>query len=94
MLPDLDPLLHAQLRLQIMTLLMQVEWAEFNYLLEQTGASKGNLSTQLNKLKTAGYLKIEKSFGQSYPVTRCKIEPKGREAFENYVTALKSYFPQ
>ncbi len=91
MLPDLDPLLHSQLRLQIMSLLVGVHSAEFNYLLEKTGASRGNISTQLKKLKEAGYLKMKKSFGDSYPVTTCFISDAGREAFEKYVEDIAVY---
>jgi DNA-binding MarR family transcriptional regulator len=91
MFEELDPLLHSQLRLGIMSVLVSVESAEFNHLLEKTGASKGNLSVQINKLADAGYLKVKKSFRNNYPLTTCRITPKGMEAFEKYVRALKSY---
>jgi len=91
MFKDLDPMLHSQLRLSIMSLLISLESAEFSYLLEQTKASKGNLSIQLNKLKDAGYISIQKSFRNNYPLTTCKITPKGIKAFENYVEALSGY---
>jgi DNA-binding MarR family transcriptional regulator len=91
MFKDLDPLLHSQLRLSIMSLLISLESAEFTYLLEQTNASKGNLSIQLNKLKEAGYITIRKSFRNNYPLTTCKITPKGVKAFEDYVEALSEY---
>lgn len=92
MFKELDPLLHQQLRLQIMTLLMNVETAEFNYLLKETGATRGNLSVQIKKLQEANYLTVKKSFRDNYPLTTCAIADKGREAFTNYVTALESYF--
>lgn len=88
---DLDPILHSQLRLSIVSLLISVESAEFNYLLEQTGASKGNLSVQMNKLKEAGYIEVKKSFRDNYPLTTCKITKKGQEAFEKYVDAISGY---
>ncbi len=91
MLPDLDPLLHAQLRLQIVSLLMGVRSAEFTHILEKTGASRGNVSIQLKKLSEAGYIKLSKSFGESYPVTTCSITDKGRAAFETYVEAIAHY---
>lgn len=91
MLPELDPLLHSQLRLQIVSLLMGVESAEFNHILEQTGATRGNVSVQINKLKEADYVKVKKSFGKSYPVTTCSITAKGRKAFEQYVKVIKGY---
>ncbi len=91
MFKALNPLLHSQLRLSIMSLLISLESAEFTYLLEQTGATKGNLSVQLTKLKEAGYITVEKSFKNNYPLTTCKITPKGFDAFEKYVEALKGY---
>ena len=81
MFKDLDPLLHNQLRLSIMSLLMNVESAEFNFLLEQTKATKGNISVQISKLKEAGYIEVKKSFRKNYPLTTCKITSKGIEAF-------------
>ncbi len=91
MFKDLDPLLHSQLRLSISSILISVESAEFSFLLEQTKATKGNLSVQLNKLKEAGYITIKKSFRNNYPLTTCNITPKGIAAFEKYVEALSDY---
>ena len=91
MFKDLDPLIHNQLRLSIMSLLMNVESAEFNFLLEQTKASKGNISVQISKLKEAGYIDVYKSFRKNYPLTTCSITQKGIEAFENYVKAISGY---
>jgi DNA-binding MarR family transcriptional regulator len=91
MFEELDPLLHSQLRLAIMAVLISVESAEFNFLLEKTGATKGNLSIQITKLHEAGYLEVAKSFRKNYPLTTCRITDKGRNAFEKYVRALKSY---
>ncbi len=91
MFKDLDPLLHSQLRLQIMSLLIGVESAEFTYLLEETGATRGNLSVQISKLKDAEYIDVKKSFRKNYPLTTCTITPKGVEAFEKYVEALQDY---
>ena len=88
---DLDPILHSRLRLAIVSLLMDVEVAEFNYLLEKTGATNGNLSIQLTKLKESGYIEVKKSFRNNYPLTSCSITRKGREAFKNYVIALSTY---
>jgi len=83
--------LHAQLRLAIMSILMNVAEAEFTYIKEKTGATSGNLSVQIDKLKQAEYLSVTKSFKNNYPLTVCKITPKGRNAFEKYVKDLKSY---
>jgi len=88
---DLDPLLHSQLRLSIISLLMGVKSAEFTFLAEKTGATKGNISVQLKKLEEAGYIMIKKRFRDNYPLTTCTITEKGREAFVNYVDALRDY---
>lgn len=90
---DLDPILHTQLRLAIVSLLISVQEAEFTFLKEKTGATAGNLSVQLNKLKEADYITITKQFKNNYPLTLCKITAKGVDAFEAYVNALKSYIP-
>jgi DNA-binding transcriptional ArsR family regulator len=87
----LDPILHSQLRLSVMSLLISVKEAEFTFLKEKTKSSSGNLSVQISKLKEAGYIEIKKQFNNNYPQTICKITPKGIEAFENYVKALQSY---
>ena len=91
MFKDLDPLLHQQLRLSIMSLLISVHEAEFTYLREQTNATAGNLSVQINKLAEAGYIKINKAFRDNYPLTTCKITREGVKAFEGYVENLKNY---
>ncbi len=91
MLQDLDPLLHSQLRLGVMSILMSVESAEFTFLREKTNSTAGNLSVQLDKLSEAGYISIEKSFRGKKPLTTCKITKKGLKAFEAYVNTLKQY---
>lgn len=91
MLKELDPLLHSQLRLGIMSILISVESAEFTFLKEKTNSTAGNLSVQLDKLSEAGYISIEKSFNGKKPLTTCKINRKGIKAFEDYVNALKDY---
>ncbi len=88
---ELDPLLHSQLRLAVISLLISVKEADFTYIQETTQATTGNLSVQLSKLKDAGYIDILKSFANNYPKTTCKITAKGVRAFEKYVDDLKSY---
>ena len=85
MLKKLDPLLHSELRLAIMSLLVSTQKAEFTYIKEKTEATSGNLSVQLTKLEEAGYLKIKKGFKGKMPQTTCLITKKGIEAFEKYV---------
>lgn len=74
-----------------MSLLVGLEKADFNYLLEQTQASKGNLSVQIKKLKEAGYIEVHKHFENNYPKTDCKVSPKGLEAFQSYVDGISKY---
>lgn len=93
-LNDLDPLLHSQLRLGVMSLLMSVESAEFTFLKEKTNSTAGNLSVQLDKLSEAGYIMIEKTFKGKKPLTTCRITKQGLKAFEEYVNALKQYIGQ
>jgi DNA-binding MarR family transcriptional regulator len=91
MLKELDPILHSQLRLAITSILIGVKQAEFSYLKEKTNSTAGNLSVQLQKLKEANYIEIEKSFKNNYPQTMCKITKTGIKAFENYVSAIQIY---
>ena len=91
MFKELDPLLHSQLRLAVMSILLSVDEADFVYLKEKTEATAGNLSVQIEKLSTAGYISVEKDFVGRKPHTSCRITPLGRKAFEDYVEAMKSY---
>ena len=91
MFKDLDPLLHSQLRLAVMSLLISLEEADFTYLKEKTKATAGNISVQIDKLEKAGYISVVKSFKGKRPLTTCHITKKGITAFENYVNHLKTY---
>lgn len=91
MFKELDPILHSQLRLAVMSLLISVKEAEFTFIKEKTNATAGNLSVQVQKLKEAGYIEVIKEFKDNYPNTTCKITRKGIEAFEDYVKALQEY---
>lgn len=91
MFKELDPLLHSELRLAVMSILVGVESADFSFIKEQTGATSGNLSVQLDKLASAGYIGIEKTFRGKMPRTVCSITQKGNKAFADYVETLKGY---
>ncbi len=91
MFKELDPILHSQLRLAVMSLLIGVKEAEFTFIKEKTNATAGNLSVQIQKLKDVGYIEVGKQFKDNYPQTLCKITKKGITAFEVYVNALRSY---
>ena len=88
---ELNPLLHSQLRLAIMSLLMNVEEADFVYLREKTESTAGNLSVQLEKLKAAGYISVEKGFIGKKTRTVCSVTDSGRLAFREYVETLREY---
>lgn len=91
MFNDLDPILHSQLRLAVVSLLIGVKEAEFTFLREKTNATAGNLSVQIQKLKEAGYIDVIKQFKDNYPQTICRITPQGIKAFELYVKNLQTY---
>ena len=91
MFKDLDPILHSQLRLAVMSLLISVKEAEFTFLKEKTNATAGNLSVQIQKLKEAGYIDVVKQFKDNYPQTICKITSAGVKAFDLYVRNLQTY---
>lgn len=88
---DLDPILHSQLRLAIISLLMREEEADFTVLKERTAATSGNLSVQINKLREAGYIEVIKDYKDNYPHTICRITTVGSHAFNLYVKSLQSY---
>jgi DNA-binding MarR family transcriptional regulator len=90
-LQRLDPVIHAPVRLAILTVLSSVKEAEFSYLKEATGATDGNLSTHLTKLEQAGYIRIEKQFVGKKPRTTCSLTSEGRSAFRAYIAALEQY---
>lgn len=91
MFKELDPILHSQLRLAVMSLLISVKEAEFTFIKEKTNSTAGNLSVQIQKLKDAGYIDVIKQFSNNYPQTICKITKPGIKAFEEYVSNLQSY---
>jgi DNA-binding transcriptional ArsR family regulator len=89
-LSGLDRLIHEPGRLAIISLLSAVEEADFLYLLNETGLTKGNLSSHLAKLETGGYVSIDKTYRGKIPMTVCSLTPAGRKAFKQYRTALKA----
>ena len=91
MFPKLDPLLHSELRLAVMSILAGVESADFTFIKKQTGATAGNLSVQIDKLAAAGYISVAKGFKGKMPCTTCSITPTGQDAFSGYVSALQEY---
>ena len=91
MLKPLDPLLHSELRLAVISILIGVEDADFVYIRNETGATAGNLSVQIDKLQKAGYIEVEKGFKGKMPRTVCRITDRGREAFKEYVETLREY---
>ncbi len=94
MFKDLNPILHSQLRLAVISLLISVKEAEFTFIKEKTNATAGNLSVQVNKLKEAGYIEVVKQFKDNYPQTMCRINAAGIAAFDEYVKNLQTYLRQ
>jgi DNA-binding transcriptional ArsR family regulator len=94
MFKDLDPILHSQLRLAVISLLISVKEADFTFLKEKTNSTAGNLSVQIQKLKEAGYIDVNKQFKDNYPQTTCRITVQGVKAFEEYVKSLQTYLNQ
>jgi DNA-binding MarR family transcriptional regulator len=91
MFKDLDPILHSQLRLSMVSILISVDEASFSFIKDETQATSGNLSIQIKKLKDAGYIVVKKTFKNNYPNTSLSITKKGIKAFEDYVNNLKNY---
>ena len=91
MLKELNPLLHSQLRLAVMSILMNVDEADFVYIKKATNSTAGNLSSQIEKLRMAGYVDVRKSFVGKKPRTSCSVTPLGKEEFEIYVDTIKDY---
>jgi DNA-binding MarR family transcriptional regulator len=91
MFKELDPILHSQLRLAVVSILIGLKQAEFTFIKEQTGATAGNLSVQVQKLKEANYIEVTKTFKDNYPQTICSITAHGKLAFENYVNSIQTY---
>jgi DNA-binding MarR family transcriptional regulator len=81
---SLDRMIHEPSRLAIVAVLSACESADFNYLLNATGLTKGNLSAQLSKLEEAKYIQIAKGFKGKYPHTQCALTAEGRRAFKHY----------
>ena len=91
MFKKLNPLLHSELRLAVKSILVGVDEADFVYIRKQSGATAGNLSVQLDKLREAGYITVEKGFKGKKPCTTCRVTEAGISAFSEYVAALMDY---
>ncbi len=91
MFKDLNPILHSQLRLAIISFLVSRGKSDFNELKKLTASTSGNISVQLKKLEKAGYISITKGFLNNYQHTSIEITKAGIDAFEEYVNAIKQY---
>jgi DNA-binding transcriptional ArsR family regulator len=90
-LTNFDRVLHSPARLTIVAILSAVEEADFVYLLNESGLTKGNLSTHLSKLEQTGYIEIEKTYRGKIPLTLCRLTKNGQIAFKNYRKQLKRF---
>jgi DNA-binding MarR family transcriptional regulator len=84
----LDGLIHAPVRLEIVSLLAAAQWADFRYIRDELGLSDSLLSRQLSALESAGYVEIHKRFVGKRPRTSASLTETGRQAFEQHVAAL------
>lgn len=89
-LADIDRMIHEPARLMVVALLAAVKEADFQYLHQATGLTKGNLSVHLSKLEEAGYVAIEKTFRGKYPLTICRLTERGREVLDKYRRVIKA----
>lgn len=90
----IDRIIHEPARLMITTILYSVETADFLYLQKATDLTKGNLSSHLSKLESAGYVDIEKTYKGKLPLTICRLSKEGRQAYENYRNQLSNFIEQ
>ena len=89
-LGEVDRIIHEPARLMVVALLAAVKEADFQYLHQSTGLTKGNLSVHLSKLEEAGYITIQKTFRGKYPLTICQLTGRGREVFDNYRKVIRA----
>ena len=89
-LAQIDRVIHEPARLMVVALLAAVTEADFQYLHQSTGLTKGNLSVHLSKLEEAGYIEIKKSFRGKYPLTICRLTREGKETFDAYRRVIKN----
>jgi len=91
MFKNLNPILHSQLRLAIISFLVSNGKSDFNEIKKISKATSGNISVQLKKLEKVNYILITKGFLNNYHHTSIKITKTGIDAFEEYVNAIKQY---
>lgn len=89
-LSSIDRIIHEPARLMIVALLNAVDEADFQYLHQATGLTKGNLSVHLSKLEEAGYVEIQKTFRGKYPLTICRLTKRGGEVLKEYRKTMKA----
>lgn len=87
---DPNRVIHEPARLKIMSVLSILECADFVYLMNETGLTRGNLSVQLRRLEEAGYLVVSKEFRGRMPRTVASMTDAGRKAFKEYRAYLKT----
>jgi DNA-binding transcriptional ArsR family regulator len=90
-LANIDKLIHEPSRLAIVSILNEVQKADFLFLQRETGFTKGNLSSHLAKLEAADYVRIEKSFQGRKPLTVCSLTEDGRAAYGAYLKTMRDF---
>lgn len=93
-LSNVDRLIHEPARLMIMAFLTVVEEVDFTFLMNQTGLTRGNLSSHMTKLENANYIKVKKTFVNKMPRTLFKVTETGRNAFQSYRQSMRQLFDE
>lgn len=81
---EIDLAIHAPARLMILAYLSVINSADFTFLLNQTGLTRGNLSSHMGKLEEAGYVQVKKEFVERIPHTLYQLTEPGRKAIAKY----------
>jgi DNA-binding MarR family transcriptional regulator len=91
-LMDIDRIVHEPARLMILTVLVMVESADFLFVMNQTGLTRGNLSSHMSKLEDAGYIEVTKEFVEKIPRTLLSLTESGEEAYNTYRKKMRQLF--
>lgn len=87
---DIDRIIHEPVRLKILAILTGADFVDFNFLLSTLGLSRGNLSSHMDKLERAGYVRVDKGFTGKIPHTEYRLTEAGRKALSDYWGAMDS----
>ena len=86
---EFDKVIHEPARLRIMMILSGIDEADFNFMLSTLEITRGNLSSHMDRLEQAGYVKILKSFNGKIPNTAYCLTKIGEGALSKYWETLE-----